>query len=562
MASLGIVDANIGEAVASASLTLNLGSLSASKLHIYSDSTLDSLQVFVNSTAYSKGAVVDVVQGDVVRFTGNAASSYNTPKFVNLLVEGVLFVSCVVLTKQDPINMTQDPAYIGKPKPDYLAGYVPQVSYNKLTKVNVLDDTSFSVPIIPCASTVAGTRGDGRDYLFVADYVNNFVHRIDPETLVNVESISINKPFCISNTPSQTYFPSTITHTLISSPNDNRVYVFDGDQHTLLTYITTGTGPYGVCGDLDRVEGSYSFWVACFTANRVEHWQFTLGGNLLRDFYYDLPAGSGPYDIAIDAGGNALVTCLISNKLARCPAGGGGTIQYVNVGVDPWSVELSGDYAYVACFGATTISAVNLNTFTVTNMPAHPNVSAVCVALGKLYAGSFDSGDFRCYNLSGATITLRKSINNNRMFEGLVASSSANHLFAVSLYSDAPNRLSLPDNTPNNIVLTAQSDVRTNTAVNSNTLTVTGIASSTTFTVPALTGGIISPFIEKNDVNSGTSVAAQNNDRIEVRFTSPASGRLVPLIEIPLVYNGGYSTWTLSMRAALPQRVGGWVQGG
>jgi hypothetical protein len=562
MASLSIVGASAGEAVASASLTLNLGSLSASKLRIYSDSTLDSLQVYVNGTAYSKGAVVDVVQGDVLRFTGVAASAYNTPKFVNWLIEGVLFASHVVLTKQDPATSVLDPAYINKPKPDYLAGYAPSVSFNKLTKVNVLDDTFYSVPIIPCASAVAGTRGDGKDYLFVADYVNNFVHRIDPVTLANVESITVNKPFCVSNTPSQTYFSSTVTHTIISSPNDNRVYVFDGDQHTLLTYITTSTGPYGLCGDLDRVEGAYSFWVACFGANRVEHWQFTVGGNLLRDFYYDLPAGSGPYDVTLNAAGDALVTCLTSNKLAICPAGGGGTIRYANVGVAPWSIIVSGEYAYVACFGANTISAVNLTSLAVTNMNAHPNVSALCVSLGKLYAGSFDSGDFRCYNLSNAMITPRRAISNDRLFEGLVASSTEDHLFAVSLYSDAPTRTAMPDNTPDNTVLTSQSDVRTNSAVNSNALTVTGVVSSTTFTVPTLSGGVISPYIEKNDVNVGVSATAQNNDRIEVRFTAPASGRLVPLIEIPLVYNGGYSTWSLSMRAALPQRVGGWVQGG
>jgi hypothetical protein len=158
------------------------------------------------------------------------------------------------------------------------------------------------------------------------------------------------------------------------------VHIFDGTTHELIQSVGTGTGPYGVCGEPAGTDGDYSFWVACFTANRVEHWYYANGTTLIRDFYYDLPAGSGPYDIKVDATGTAFVSCLISDKIARCPAGGGGVVEYADVGIDPWGLCIKGSYVYVACAGSNAIYVVNTTSLAVTPMPSLNGVSFVEIA--------------------------------------------------------------------------------------------------------------------------------------------------------------------------------------
>lgn len=534
-------------------------------LRIHSDSTLGNLKFFKNGQQFNKGTSTTVSQGDIVWITGTAAGSYSTPTFVNITLETVGYMSFVVLTKNDPATLVLDPAFVDRPLADYLNGYTPTSEQNKLIRVTTSNDAATVSDLNTRPTPAAGTIGDGLPYVFVADYVENKVHRVSPHNGLVVQSIDINKPYGLGYTPTEAVEDNLVPHTLITSPVDNVVYVYDGNTHEQKTIISTGNGPYGVCGEPSAAAGDYGFWVACFDSDRVEHWYYQNGTSLLRDFYYQLTPGSGPYDIKVDAAGNAFVSCLISDKVAKCPAGGNGTVSYVSVGRDPWGLCVEGNYVYVACAADNSIYAVHIPTMQATDMPCFEGVAYVEVVGNKLYAGGFTSGVFNSYTLLTPT-SLSAPTNipqSTRLFEGLIAASDDSTVFAVNLHNDAPNRLVPPDNSPDNIALFALNDLSASTPVQSNNVFISGVLDKSFMVVPSVSDSPVAPYIAKNDTNVGQSTTVANSDTIYVGVTTPVDPNKVPKAYIPLVYDGGVAMWILSMRPKLSKlRIGGWIQGG
>jgi hypothetical protein len=534
-------------------------------VRVYSDSTLQNLKVHKNTTEYNAGATFSVVTGDELWITGLASNLYSTATFVNLLLEKIGFMSFAVVTAKDPATLVIDPAYINQPLGGYLSGYTPVNPNNQLVRVYTASDSAAITNIFDCPSPIPGTIGDGQPYVFVADYVMDKVHKINPSSGIVVQSIDVNKPFGLGYTPTETTVEGVVAYTIVTSPVNSLVHVFNGVTHELIQSVATGAGPYGVCGEPAGAEGDYSFWVACFNANRVEHWYYANGTSLVKDFSYELPVGSGPYDIKVDSTGTAYVSCLISDKVARCPAGGSGVVEYANVGVDPWGLCIKDGYVYAACAGSNAVYAVNTSTLVATPMPSLNGVSFVEIAGSKLYAGSFSSGEFKSYSLATPTTMtgLQDITESERLLEGLIKSEDGTLVFAVNMHNDAPDRTAFPDNTPDYFVLNPLVGLHVNTPVESNLLIISGVLTTSRLVLPSLSVSPIAPVIEKNETAAGTSTLIVNSDTINLSMTTPSDQMLIPRMQIPLVYDGGVAMWVLSMLPRMAKvRIGGWIQGG
>ena len=258
------------------------------------------------------GASTTLVNGDTLAIRGTAPAGYTEAAFGAVLIEGFALSVFGVRTEVDPASTVLDPALVDAPYLDYVAGYTPATPDNKMVKVDTGSNAATTHNIAVVGAAVPGTVDDGNPYVFIADTVGGRVHRIDVTTGAVVQSIVAGGAHGVSYSPIQAPFENVPTRLLVTTPSSNVVYTYD-ESHNLLHAANTGAGPYGIAGDVTKSVGDYGFWVACFGADRIEHWKYTSGSALVRDYYYDLDVGSGPYEVAVDGDGNCWATCLKSD---------------------------------------------------------------------------------------------------------------------------------------------------------------------------------------------------------------------------------------------------------
>lgn len=531
---------------------------------IHNESNLADLQVLINDVPYGPGDIADINAGDEIKITGTASANYSDVTFALLTISYAGYLPFAVQTVQDPANSVLDPALDNKPETEFYGSYSPSSPQNRLLTIDASDNTAVVTNIASVPSPDPSTVDDGKPYLFTADYVGGKVHRIDPETGITVQSISVAKPYGLGFTPTESPIENVVAHTIVSSPDNNTVYVFDGSDHTLLEEVTTGAYPLGVAGEPSEIDGDYGFWVACSDSDRVEHWYYMNGVSLTRDFYYSLSSGAAPYQIAVDGNGDAWVTCLGPDQVAKCIAGGVDAVEFIDVGPDPWDISLSGTHAYVACADDDAIHIIDLSNNAVTRAPCIVNPTHVEVVGSKLYVGSFNTGEIASYSISNPTVLASATPvpASQRMVEGIVSSFDGLMAYAVNMHNDMPERTALPDQTPEGFLFVSQSNAPTGTVVESNEIVIQGLDLSTGVFVPPSLGLGISPKIIKNDGSGVVSTTADNNDTLRLSVNTPTNASIVPKLVIPVVTNGTLTTWVVSLVPGIKQRVAGWLQGG
>lgn len=552
-----LVESEVIEFTGTGASTVTLPALSLT------DSNMANFELLVNGTPFGPGTSTTVNPGDMLQARGNAPSGYQTAAYGHIIVDYVGYVPFGVMTKQDPSNTVLDPNYADEPQSGFFDGYSPSSPQNKLLTVNTSDNSASATNLGVVTSPDPATIGDGKDYLFAADYPGNRLHRIDPATGTVVHTINVNKPFGLAYSPTETPVEDEPAMVLVSSPADGKVYVFD-ETYTLTAEATTGAGPHGVCGERSEVQGDYGFWVACADADRVEHWYYTNGVALVRDFYYTLEAGAKPYDVSLDADGNAWVTCLGTDKVAKCPAAGGGTVEYFNVGESPWGISVGDTHAYVACASGDVVSAVQLADGAVTNMPVFTNPTHVEKVGNSLYVGSFNFGTLADYPLTTSTSlgTKQDIPSSQRMFEGIVGSFDAANLFALNQHNDLTERTALTDLQPDAMTFISQSNVGAGEQSTSNTITVADVDSSVSVYAPGGVDGILDVGLNVNGSASSIPAVVDEQDTIAATVTTPTDTTAIPRLYIPIFYPGGVSVWVVSMTPGEKERVAGWIQGG
>lgn len=536
------------------------------------ENNLSSFELLVNGVSHGPGSSATVNPGDMLQAKGVASSAFSTATYGHIIVDYVGYVPFGVMTKQDPANTSLDPTYVLSPQTDYYGGYTLSSPNNRLLSVNTSDKSASHTNLSVSTSTDPATIGDGKDYLFASDYIANKVHRIDPDTGAVVQSINVNKPYGLAYTPTESPVENEPAHVIVSSPDEGKVFVFD-DTYTLAEEVATGAGPHGVCGMRSEAQGDYSFWVACMDADRVEHWHYTNGVALVRDYYYTLSSGSKPYEVAVDKDGNAWVTCLGSDKVAKCPVGGSGTVEYVTMPEPPgrvgqaeavWGITLSDTHAYVACSGSDIIGIIDMSDMSVSYQEVFTNPTHVEIVGSDLYVGSFNFGTLKAYPMSDS-LTLGTPVDvaiSERMFEGLVGSFDAAMTYALNMHNDLPERTALTDLQPESMTFISQSNVGSGQQAESNTVTVTDVSGDVPLFVPGDVSGILSTGIDVNGVASSVPATVTNQDEVAVTVTTPTDTTAIPRLHIPVFYPGGVSVWVVSMTPGEKERVAGWIQGG
>jgi len=498
------------------------------------------------------GTTTTVSSGDTLAVTGTMPNAYSTPVFAPVLFANLAMTVFGAITVQDPTLALYTAATTDNPFSNF-AGYTEVSPNNRLKATTLSTNGTVTTNITP---TTGGPTNDGLPYLFLADYVDNKVHRISPATGLAVDYWTINHPYCVSYTPTASPANNTFANTLVSSPVDNAVYVYDGATHSLLATAHTGAGPYGVCGTSTPTAGDYGFWVACHDADRVEYWKYVNGTTLSRLFYFDLPAGTKPHQIAVDSGNNAWVTCLGTNQVAKVFYDSVTAPVYITVGTDPWAICMSNTNVYVANAGSDNVSIIDLITNAVVNQTVLQNPTHVVVTPSYLCVGSINNGTFGKYALTSPTVLGAYTASDTaRLLVGMTKDSSSSIVYTSRFYEDAPSMLSVKDNAPDNVTYSS-SVPAINTVTTTTSVTVAGIADGpATITIP----NIYSSTLLKNGSVSAQTASLVNGNTLAFRFTSPSTKLN---ISIPILWEGGGFVYTANMLGGANPIVAGYIKGG
>lgn len=523
---------------------------------------LADFKVIVNGVDVFPGSTATLNPDDTIQAQGTAPAGFDVAAYGAIVLDGEGYVPFAVMTASDTANA---PPTVGpdSTQSDYYEGYVPVAPENSLLTVSAATSFVVKTPIEPVASTVPGTIGDGKSYLYSTDIAGGYVHRIDPSDGTVVQSISVNTPYGVTYTPILSNVENVVPKVLVTSPSTNTVLVLDSDnevEHTL----QVGAGPHGICGSPSEEAGHYSFWVACTDADKVQRWKSTGTAPTLL-FEYNLPSGSKPYHVASDKDDNAWVTCLGSDKVAKCSADNSVAVAYVDVGPSPMDIRTTDSYAYVACSGSNVISAIGLASSTVTSLSTIQNPTHLEVTSARMLVGSFNTGVMASYTMpNGINISNEVLIEeSNRMFEGMTASFDSVKVYALNQHADLPDPSSSSGTLdPSEIDLSEQENARPSSEITSNSILISSEVTDIPIFVPGGVRGSFEVEAVVNSVPSGNATTVSKEDAFSVRVNTPTDVRRIPVLYLPVMYKGGMTMWIVRMSSAIKTRVGGWIKGG
>ena len=527
---------------------------------IGSNSSIDNISgvSIVRNGINTNSKFAQASNGDTISIRGTAPSTYNTVVFSSVDFGGEVTSVFAIVTEPDPASKVADPDYIGLPPNQLFSDYTQVNPNNKFKIIDTFNDAVSSSNLVTVGQPDPSITGNGNDYVLCADMLNDKLHKVDVVDGIVVQSFSIPSPYGVSYTPTSSNTSNTITHTLVTSPDSNSVYVIDGSTDSIIHQVAVGSNPTGIQGAHSSTKNSFGFWVCCTDADRVEYWKYTSGVSLAREYYYTLEEGSKPFDVILHDNGDAIVSCLGTHKVVLCPVGGNGALSYIELNnSSPWSLCKDGNYIYVACSDSSYIDVIELTTSNVTSMEVMYNPSHVCIAAGKLYVGSFNSGILNSYVMNTpTTLGSPVELSTGRLLFGLSSNLDQSYVYALALYNDSPERLAFPDNTPSQFTPASKVNITPETLVTSDTLTVNGInAGPALIKVP----DIFNMTILVNGVDVGTEASVSNGDTIAFMLVSPVQSQD---IFIPIVGEGFATSFIVFMEPGANSRVAGWMHGG
>lgn len=522
---------------------------------------LADFKVMVNGVDVFPGSTATLNPDDTIQAQGTAPASFDVAAYGAIIVDGEGYVPFAVMTASDTANM---PPVIGpdSTQSDYFEGYVPAAPENTLLTVSAATSFVVKTAIEPVSSTVPGTIGDGKSYLYTTDIAGGYVHRIDPADGTVVQSISVNTPYGVTYTPTLSNVENVVPKVLVTSPSTNTVLVLDSNneiEHTL----PVGGGPHGICGSPSEKANHYSFWVACTDADKVQRWKST-GSAPTLVFEYDLPAGSKPYHVDTDKNDAAWVTCLGTDKVAKCSVDNSVPVTYIDVGPSPMDIRTTDSYAYVACSGSNVISAIGLASNSVTTLSTIQNPTHLEVTSARMLVGSFNTGTMASYTMpNGINITNEVLIEeSNRMFEGMTASFDSVKVYALNQHADLPDPSSSGTLDPSEIDFSEQENARPNSEITSNSVLIASEVTDIPVFVPGGVRGSFAVEAVVNNIPSGNATTVSKGDAFSVKVNTPTDVRRIPVLYLPVMYKGGMTMWIVRMSSAIKTRVGGWIKGG
>lgn len=524
---------------------------------------------FTGTQLLKNGEVVSspttVVTGDNIAIRGTTSATYEAAFFAAVLIQDIGYFIFGAINRQNPTTDTVPLGVLWNPLTpfEYYNGASPNNRLLSVSSANVI--TSYNL------NDVAGTgpQNDGLSYLFASDMPADKVRRVGTDGTV-VQSISAEGPYSVAYTPIYASVANTVTHTLVVSPRDNKIRIYNGNTHALEHELNVDS-PYGVAGTGSSVAGTYGFWVTQHEherLHRVSYYESVGGAAPTVKFYWDLEENTLPASVEVDSANNAHVCCIGTSKIAKIPFDGVTAPTYIvltaNSVPSHISVNAARTHAYVLQANVNTISIITLATNAVNVVSALKHLTCSVVANNRLYVGSLYSGTLGYYPLTSNTVlgTYTSLSTSYRLIEGMVTDTAKTTVYVLVQHEDSPSLIAPLDKAPDGLtaVLTyTASSLTAGAQLVSATQNIVGMDTAATFRVPNMASGNII----RNGTASSTAVSISNGDTLAIRHTVPAGG--LP-VSMPLLYAGGYVMFNSEIESVPPAtsriRVAGYMRGG
>lgn len=428
---------------------------------------------------------------------------------------------------------------------------------NKITSIT--DAGAFiNTSIVQLDTPLPANLGDAADYLYVADFHNNRVHRLDDNMDV-VHSIVVPRPFDVAFTPTEIIGGMEVD-ILCTDPISHKVRTYRrGLDYSLSQTTDVGNTPMGLVGVSSALDPAViSFYVACRGDDTVEKWSRpAAGGPYTKAATFTLPGGSKPTNLWVAPDGIIYVTLVGSGEIARIEDGQSPVMTYV--GQEPMSIAGNSTMLYVTCQGVDAIVPVDITSGMTAQVPKQTDaiVAPMAIALHNdiLTVGGIDSGTVERYTAS--TMAYLDTVNCGNHIIG--AYPYKNHTRVVSMYANGAKRTGQLGVIPAGFgvgMFPEPVGIPNSVTVDSSTVTIAGLDSSTLIHVP----NIWNATIVVNGAPQGVSAIVENGDSMFIRVTMSSND--ADVINIPITTVGSGFNWSVTGITPDPTPVTGYISGG
>jgi DNA-binding beta-propeller fold protein YncE len=454
--------------------------------------TVDAGEILRNGTP--SGLSASVVNGDVLSVTLTSSSLNNTSVYANLDIDGV-HASFRVTTNYDepyPVYDSEREADhpLHAPFQDNGLPYYPAQpeAIYKLDGFNSLTRIQYGTP----------TRADfeaGNSYIFVANFFEDSVHKIDSGTneTVNVYSVG-RKPYMVIQ-----QIDGEDQYLWVTLYGDSKVVKYDVDFSVVEEYEVPN--PIGI-----DMQGSDVF-VASYSSNRL----YKISGGV--SSYIDV--GEKPFNVRVNSSdGNVWVTNSGSDTVSYVSGVSFDAATEVVVGVGPWGLGIDGSSTWVTTSKGGEL--VKISGGTVTDSYKVGVVPLAVVARGgELYVSEHEQPLVYRVSAGGTVLQTLNLVGGGRAVD--MDLDEDGNIWLTDYYPDLPSRYVDSDDDPKPFSVADNFSESLDTLVESAPVLVEGINIATN---ASLDHSFMEAVLVVNGVEQGQSTSVSLGDEIQIKMRS------------------------------------------
>jgi hypothetical protein len=412
--------------------------------------------------------------------------------------------------------------------------------------------------LAPVSVPSPAVLGDANDYLFVADYHNNLVHRLN-DSMEVVHSIPVTKPFNISFSPTAIVGGGLVDILVTDTVNDKVRVLRREFDYSLSQTVNVGESPMGIVGASSAADKDLiSFYVACRDAGTVEKWaRPASGGQYTKVETFACGAGSTPTNLYRADNASVYVTLPGIGSIAKLIDGAAPIIK--SVGDYPTHIVGDATHLYITLQdsdGLLPIQMSNMTEGTLVQTQAIVGPMALALSNDIITVCGIDSGTVERYS-TGMTPVYIDTVNVGKHV--IAATAYKNETRVLCMYENAAKRTGQVGVIPTGFgpgYFSEPVGIPDGSQVDSNPVTISGLDSSTLITVPS----IWDVTIIVNGVSQGREAVVQNDDVMILRVTMSSNDG--DIIHIPVTTVGNGFNWSITGVAPDPTPITGYISGG
>jgi YVTN family beta-propeller protein len=480
-----------------------------------------------------------VRHGDVVRIKMAAPAAYAATKFCKVTV-GTFQTAFAITTSLDPTiefvksaeygNLPYDSVFSAEPISNKLS--IIRSTDGQLTEmlVNESDPTAF----LP------------KNYVFVCNYYENTVYRIDKEKRRIVQTLTgYNQPYSI-------HYDDRLAETVLNRPiitdsGSDSIHVLDLSDYSIAESLNLGSGtrplgiqafnryiedPIPVPGKAPDPLAENLYFVACYGTDELVVVKSDADYQLTEYRRFALKSESKPFEVFVDDRKFVWVTLSGIDEVAILDVVNE-TLHYVKVGNNPWGVTGNKTHIYVSNSYDNTLSKIDIVTHEVVATIA---VGSVPYSLEfaengtALWVSHFE--DATAYKLKDDNIV---NVVDTPNFAYGMAVDEYNNIWIASYYQNTPIRTEPPDVIPDFLTFNELLNTAKDSNVSTEAITISGLDRNRAAFV-RVPDSYYSASLVVNDVDVGTTAAVRNGDTLKVVAHMP--NEYYRVVDVPVACSG------------------------